>query len=786
MADPTEIAELILISLSNLSSRNAHHEFEELGYHLARHVVTPNLLPPTGPVAGRGDQGRDFESFRGRQGDEGLVFACSLQANGIEAKIKSDVAKIVAVGEPVHMVYFICSAIVPDGDRHRIKDEVRAQFGIGLEIFHGRAIASLLADVDTFWIARRFLRIPEAVAPDESSTQADRRYRESKMRWSERTEPPTTYGDFEDLRLSGIASVFGTAPRTDIDFWLTHLRRLAKANGTHLERLAFYRYATLSLRGHNTMHGLEDEIALYFEDVSGLTADGDVEDAQTLLSYVATASRTSAVIIDGDRIDEWHRVLVDRLKELLTTAQTPTRKCNLLMNLGCLYAAPAGTGDPFQPERLELAISTWVSLCDVSSGTPFFRTTQLSRIVNELAPILIDLPNAHQLLETLDDRLSVSAGESKTAEMQRDRALTFMHAGRHIDAIHAYQKARMNWFANDALRGALLVSVFIGKCYEDLGLRYAAKLYYLSVGHHSLNNQTTELHDLVATTVLAAARVDYTAGNWAGAFELTNIGIHLLDNFEVHPWQEEDASRDSNFLQLFAPYGLARRLGFAGTDEMLAALEVHGLAAQVVDSTTWDDMAEEDILQRIREQFDSDIRPFADCGPTRTISSVASEISWEVSFQNNPVTARAAERFVAFAEIMSVALNATAISFEPTKLRILLVADGDTHGLQEIGDVDEAAWSIRIPTQAESPDSTKDVIVETYAAVFALYMSVLQPSRMEGERILQELSDDRTLDQLCPGGAYDDFLTTFIRSEHSPDLSSLRAEGKPLGGVITP
>jgi hypothetical protein len=59
---PEEAAKLIGFALSELSTENAHHEFEHLCRHLTRRKICPNILPATGPVSAGGDQGADFVS----------------------------------------------------------------------------------------------------------------------------------------------------------------------------------------------------------------------------------------------------------------------------------------------------------------------------------------------------------------------------------------------------------------------------------------------------------------------------------------------------------------------------------------------------------------------------------------------------------------------------------------------------------------------------------------------------------------------------------------------------
>jgi hypothetical protein len=124
----------VRFQLSQLSARNAYHEFENLAFEVARVRVVPNLLPATGPVQAGGDQGRDFESYRtylagstiGTSGfvtkasDEIVVGACSLQKNIFE-KIKSDLETIFrSEARPRHVAYF-CEADLPVARRHLAK-----------------------------------------------------------------------------------------------------------------------------------------------------------------------------------------------------------------------------------------------------------------------------------------------------------------------------------------------------------------------------------------------------------------------------------------------------------------------------------------------------------------------------------------------------------------------------------------------------------------------------------------------------------------------------------------
>jgi len=118
--NPAKLSTTIRFHLSELSAKNAHHEFEHLARHVARARIASNILPATGPVSSGGDRGRDFETFGTRHappgppgnsfaarstGERKLIFACSLQKT-IETKIRKDVCTLLNQGDVDEIVYF--------------------------------------------------------------------------------------------------------------------------------------------------------------------------------------------------------------------------------------------------------------------------------------------------------------------------------------------------------------------------------------------------------------------------------------------------------------------------------------------------------------------------------------------------------------------------------------------------------------------------------------------------------------------------------------------------------
>lgn len=121
MENLPELISYISFQLDSLGSKNGHHDFEHLCRHLARLVISPNILPATGPVSAGGDQGKDFESFAtytpsaltvesawGAPPQKALAFTCSLNKNA-EKKIREDISTICTAEAKPDVIYSFSS-----------------------------------------------------------------------------------------------------------------------------------------------------------------------------------------------------------------------------------------------------------------------------------------------------------------------------------------------------------------------------------------------------------------------------------------------------------------------------------------------------------------------------------------------------------------------------------------------------------------------------------------------------------------------------------------------------
>jgi tetratricopeptide (TPR) repeat protein len=167
------IARQIRGALHDLGADNGHHTFEKICRYYSRCTISSNVLPSTGPVGAGGDGGKDFKAFRsyisglgigGFCGLDGnhrrLAFACTIQKDKLEGKVKSDVGKIME-GGPVDGIFFFSGQHVPQGTQGKLEQWCWAEHDVELTIIDGLALSELLAHEKLYWIAERFLPLPD-------------------------------------------------------------------------------------------------------------------------------------------------------------------------------------------------------------------------------------------------------------------------------------------------------------------------------------------------------------------------------------------------------------------------------------------------------------------------------------------------------------------------------------------------------------------------------------------------------------------------------------------------
>lgn len=84
--------------------------------------------------------------------------------------------------------------------------------------------------------------------------------------------------------------------------------------------------------------------------------------------------------------------------------------------------------------------------------------------------------------------------------------------GEILRALKEVHVAKIKWYADETLRGAVLMMRFISRCYSDLGLTFASKYYALAAAHISVNSDNEGVKEYVSQALFEAAKADYLFG----------------------------------------------------------------------------------------------------------------------------------------------------------------------------------------------------------------------------------------------------------------------------------
>ena len=380
MASIDKVISQIRFGLEQLSSKNAHHEFEHLCRHLARARICSNILPATGPVSAGGDQGRDFETFRtylkstaiadstfvGLASEKPIAFACSLEKKEkIKGKIESDVKVIVSSGSEIEAVHYFCSSDIEVAKRHKLKAWARKIYQLELEIYDGNAISELLCDREIFWIAERYLSIPAEIFPRAPENDEDAWYIAVLSKWKERTPSGNNFSEFAELKGAARQAFYNESLRQDLPFWLNLIEtHFVDSSFGELKRRAVYEVCVLTLRGLNSLNGYEEHLRAYFSEIPNLRTPVDLEDTQVLWDYCASAADRGVLQLSLQELSDWRRTLIRIVNERLEENIHPNVRAYLLKIKGETFLMI----DPLSPTPpdIKLAIEWWLKLAEMA------------------------------------------------------------------------------------------------------------------------------------------------------------------------------------------------------------------------------------------------------------------------------------------------------------------------------------------------------------------------------------------------------------------------------------
>ncbi|PCI11641.1 hypothetical protein COB72_00385 [bacterium] len=726
MANEQQIIQQIRFAIEQLSARSGHHEFESLCRHIARRTICTNILPATGPVSAGGDQGRDFETFRtylrdtdlrdstfiGMASEGAVTFACTIQRKNLAQKIKSDVKTILGSGITPDSIYMFLSQGMPVARRHELQTWASDTHQMKLEILDGEAIAEILCDPELFWIAEQYLAVPTEFRPKRNPEAIKDWYRNALDRWRESTSCTLNPANFHELASAARHATFSSEARSDVPLWINRLEQFHSEEAPHfLAVRATYEIAVASLRGLGTLHGREDELREYFEGIESLDTPAALKDATVLLSYCYGAFIRDAVQLSLVEILDFQQTLFNRLDERLDKAETATTRCALLNTKGYAHFFSFAAPDTHQVLDVEESVACWKEMLGLVSGAPLFPLDRFADHLTEIINLVGEFPGYSELSRLTDELLSDRCGDFVAADKCRDRALVFYGQKRVLRAIQELHQAKIGWFADETLQGSILAMLFLGVCYRELGLAFAAKQYAMAAAFIAVDSNQTKLKRHVPQALLSVAECDYMQGNWLDFVSRVSITLwshHLVPNHDA----SEEAEDDEIYRVLFGT-GIVLMVSTRLAPEINKMLEAEVCKWDMEDyfkkvrpmvTTAWADKSDDELWNSLESKLQG--RPFGDVGTTRETIWKQLGVRWEVTYTNERETIARAEEFMASAQIFMAEWAGLDLCFLRTTVRVTIELDelASESSLEPQSTNDGRLWILKVPKKFEGED----------------------------------------------------------------------------------
>ncbi len=744
----TTIQELhgqIRFQLEQLKSLNQHHAFEDLARQFSRQRICRNILPATGPVGAGGDQGRDFETYRtfldggyqitgtnlfqGSTSDGNVFFACSLKQKIVQ-KIKRDIKKIFSHTSEKRPIVYFCVENVPVGRRHELQKWCHDNYGVNLEVFDGNALAENLADPEIFWIATEFLHVPSDAFPYRNDD--DDWYARDREKWIVEKIPPYNFADFVDIKYCLRKATFEKDQKPDLSAWIAVMEKFFDLESPDLRRRAQYEVCVAALRGQNNLDKYKSVVREYFSDIENFSNYTDLMDRTVLLNYCSSAKRYGEFDIETSYLHTLSKKLVNIYEEQLDKVSFTGARCQLLEMRA--YAETLAFLDSETPNlRIDGAFSWWKELVDTVDSAPLYPLEHFADFLSVMTPVIGTDPRFLELTTKVDEKLSHRVGGFAAAEKCRDRAMAFYKNGHIIFAIDHLHRAKINWFSAETLKGTIITSRFIARCYEELGLMYAAKYYVLTAAYLAFHSPDDNVKDQISSAIFQAAEISYSAGEWLTFFTVMETALMVHQHYDPSPLdivKHEKLQRVCIYTAIIR--SLMGRFGAELVDpvekryqrwaldpETRSALS--DLSDKQSPDSYWVMTPMEEIWARISDQLRG--RPFSDVGAKREIEWRCLGILWKVSFPNEFEMTTLAEEFVAVLQVILTDLAGYDLPLIPTTVIIEIeISDEEKFEIKEESTNEFVKWRLAVPAFKKGANEDID---ERTGQIFAIAVSAL-------------------------------------------------------------
>lgn len=539
--------EMFGYELSKLSTDMKQDEFERFACRVIGRIVTPNIIPPTGPNGG-GDGKVDFETYvvddhvsskwyvaEGCNDNERWAFAVSCVAQW-EAKIKHDIESAISTKKHYDRFHFCTNQTVSSKKKLAIQQEFKEKYGVETIIFDFNWFVDAVFDKGCYQIAIESLNLSkdldEVVVKGPLDTEREAELSQIEGRIQKHVQQKgidTAYVD--DLKRVAILARELELPWTTIEGYFYRAIREAEKYGMSQQLFEIhYQLGWTEFYWHQNPEAMYEQYIVIKEMLKNGVNPNRIERVLNLLNLLRTSIRVgllSSTDIDIKKENnEWEELCQSIIANpQMTTSALYTQLLQLEMKLMAALVKKEPIDNLLKELMTKIKESQHHLDIDVES---------YSSLIETLSPYIYDNPIFEELVDSVAEIVRQKDGDASFARMHFARGIENLQKEDYVSAIKHFGQCIAGLQQTTTIEELIRACCYIGFAFEKIDLLNAAKVFLvraLSLLFHEASIEG-KLQNQIFSILSALCRIELRQGDLNG---FLNWYVQFIQLMEVVP-----------------------------------------------------------------------------------------------------------------------------------------------------------------------------------------------------------------------------------------------------------
>lgn len=467
-------------------------------------------------------------------------------------------------------------------------------------------------------------------------------------------------------------------------FWISIIDNfIDKIDRSVLKKKLFYEKAFAMFKTEKEWTSIEFELLKYFKSIRNEGNMEVLEQSANLFNIFNGELQRNRVKSELSSVLEIREMLIDALDSRIQNSETQSRITQLkfrklMLNFGIKREDIKENNGKIDEDitnkawvnRIIHKFSEFTLLIEIPQYFDTHQYYNLLKGISEKIPLIEnhnDFDNLFEKVTMLKDRYN---GNNLSIKDLMKRAIRIFWNGNYSRAIEQFQKIKTKAFNPDKLYDCVFAYYYIGLCFEQIGLLYASKYYFLTAFY--LSNELDSDYNTKQLTYECGmdniAKINFRLNHTKEAVYSTVNSLMLRSYYSSNliDFSDRENSQNSNINILFnliiEVYITEQLYGSEDTFNLIINLfNNFGVLDIIEKSLTSLTSDERKILTDNIKKKEN--RTLLDINKNRSYSWQQLGVNWTVKWDNEVVSPPISEEFISYMQIILFSIRDIDVSF---------------------------------------------------------------------------------------------------------------------------